>query len=45
LEDGKMKVMIITSSPNKDGLTAACGNAAKQGAEEAGIETVLVNLN
>lgn len=40
-----MKVMILTSSPNKEGLTAACGNAAMLGAEEAGVETVLVNLN
>lgn len=31
---GTMKVMIITSSPNKNGLTAACGDAARLGAEE-----------
>lgn len=40
-----MKIMIITSSPNMDGLTAACGNAARQGIEEMGIEVVLFNLN
>ena len=40
-----MKVMIFTSSPNTDGLTAACGNAAKTGAEEAGAQVVMVNLN
>lgn len=40
-----MKVMIFTSSPNIDGLTAACGNAAKAGAEEAGADVVMVNLN
>ena len=40
-----MNVMIFTSSPNVDGLTAACGNAAKKGAEEAGAQVVLVNLN
>ncbi len=40
-----MKVMIFTSSPNTDGLTAACGNSAKMGAEEAGAQVVLVNLN
>jgi multimeric flavodoxin WrbA len=40
-----MKVMIITSSPNKDGLTAACGDAARLGAEEAGVEVVMANLN
>lgn len=40
-----MKVMIFTSSPNIDGLTAACGNAAKTGAEEAGAQVIMVNLN
>lgn len=40
-----MKVMIITSSPNKDGLTAACGEAARLGAVEAGAEAVVVDLN
>ncbi|HEY8911331.1 MAG TPA: flavodoxin family protein [Desulfosporosinus sp.] len=40
-----MKVMILTSSPNTDGLTAACGNAAKAGVEEAGAQVVMVNLN
>jgi hypothetical protein len=37
--------MIITSSPNKDGLTAACGSAAEIGAREAGAEVVRINLN
>jgi len=40
-----MKVMIFTSSPNTDGLTAACSNAAKIGAEEAGAQVVTTNLN
>ncbi|HZK85137.1 MAG TPA: flavodoxin family protein [Desulfosporosinus sp.] len=40
-----MKVMIFTSSPNKDGLTVACGDAAKKGAEEAGAQVVMMNLN
>jgi multimeric flavodoxin WrbA len=40
-----MKVMIITSSPNKEGLTAACGNAAENGVVEAGAEAVRVSLN
>lgn len=40
-----MKVMIITSSPNKDGLTAACGEAARTGALEANAEVVMVDLN
>lgn len=41
----KMNVMILTSSPNVEGLTAACGNAAKIGAEVAGAQVVMVNLN
>ena len=40
-----MKIMVITSSPNKDGLTSACGNAARFGIEAAGAEAVIVNLN
>ena len=40
-----MKMMIITASPNIDGLTAACGHAAMKGAVEAGAEAVAVNLN
>lgn len=40
-----MNVMIFTSSPNIDGLTAACGNAAKAGVEEAGAHVVMVSLN
>lgn len=40
-----MNVMILTSSPNIDGLTAACGNAAKAGAEGTGAKVVMVNLN
>ena len=40
-----MKVMIFTSSPNLDGLTAACANAARDGAGEAGANVAMVNLN
>ncbi|HZK53061.1 MAG TPA: flavodoxin family protein [Desulfosporosinus sp.] len=40
-----MKVMIYTSSPNTDGLTAACGIAAKTGTIEGGAQVVMVNLN
>lgn len=39
------KIVVITSSPNQDGLTAACGNAAKAGALEAGAEVDFVDLN
>jgi multimeric flavodoxin WrbA len=40
-----MKTMIFTSSPNQDGLTAACGYAAKLGATQAKSEVILINLN
>lgn len=40
-----MKVTIFTSSPNKDGLTAACGRAANESAVEVGSEVLYVDLN
>lgn len=40
-----MKIIILTSSPNEDGLTAACGTAAKIGAEASGAEATVINLN
>ncbi len=40
-----MKITIITSSPNKDGLTAACGTQAKEGALLNGAEVSLISLN
>ncbi|KLU59836.1 hypothetical protein CEB3_c39700 [Peptococcaceae bacterium CEB3] len=40
-----MKVMILTGSPNIEGLTAACGSAAKAGAEAAGAQVDMINLN
>jgi len=40
-----MKVMIFTSSPNKEGLTAACGEQARQGAAAGGAEISMVRLN
>lgn len=39
------KIAIFTSSPNQDGLTAACGKAAKKGIESAGIEVNYIRLN
>lgn len=39
------KIAVITSSPNKEGLTAACGNAAKKGLEAAGAEVDMIDLN
>lgn len=40
-----VNVLILTGSPNTNGLTAACGMAAKAGAEKAGAEATIVNLN
>jgi len=40
-----MKVLIITSSPNSDGLTAACGEAARQGVVDGNSPARVVELN
>ena len=40
-----MKIMVITSSPNKEGLTASCGESAKRGIEKGSGEAVMVRLN
>jgi len=40
-----MKALIVTSTPNKDGLTAACGEAARQGVVDGGSRARLINLN
>jgi multimeric flavodoxin WrbA len=40
-----MKVIIITGSPNREGLTAACGEQARQGAVSAGAEATVIRLN
>ena len=40
-----MKIMIITSSPNKEGLTERCGEAAKKGIEKGNGEVIMVRLN
>jgi multimeric flavodoxin WrbA len=40
-----MKVLIFSSSPNENGLTAACTAAAVEGVQFAGAEAEMVNLN
>jgi multimeric flavodoxin WrbA len=40
-----MKVIVFSSSPNTDGLTAACARAAIQGIQAAGGEAVEIHLN
>ena len=38
------KILIVTGSPNKYGLTAACGEQARLGTVAAGAEAVVVRL-
>ncbi|MBU3181094.1 flavodoxin family protein [Clostridium psychrophilum] len=40
-----MKIMIITSSPNTNGLTAKCSDAAKSGVEMVSDNASIINLN
>ena len=40
-----MRVLVIHSSPNRNGLTAACASAAADGARAAGAEVEEVRLN
>ncbi|RLE34466.1 flavodoxin family protein [Candidatus Acetothermia bacterium] len=40
-----MKVLIVTSTPNNDGLTAACGEAARQGVVDGHSPARMINLN
>jgi multimeric flavodoxin WrbA len=40
-----MNVIVISSSPNEDGLTAACAAAAVEGAQQAGAHAEEVRLN
>ena len=44
-EHNLKKVLIISSSPNIDGLTAACAQAAEKGAQRAGADAMAVSLN
>ena len=40
-----MKILIITSSPNSNGLTSACAEAARQGVIDSRSPARMVNLN
>jgi multimeric flavodoxin WrbA len=40
-----MKVLVVTASPNEDGLTAACGEAARQGVVDGQSRARVINLN
>jgi len=40
-----MKILVMSSSPNKDGLTAACASAAAKGIRLAGGEAEEIHLN
>jgi multimeric flavodoxin WrbA len=38
-----MDILILSSSPNTDGLTAACADAAKKGAQDVSAEEIRIN--
>jgi multimeric flavodoxin WrbA len=40
-----VKVLVVTSSPNGEGLTAACGESARQGVVDGRSPARVVNLN
>jgi len=40
-----MKVLILISTPNENGLTAACGEAARQGVVDGRSPARMINLN
>ena len=40
-----MKILVVISSPNPTGLTAACGEAARQGIVDAKSPARVINLN
>jgi multimeric flavodoxin WrbA len=40
-----MDVLVFATSPNKDGLTAECSEAAFEGVKSAGLEAEIVYLN
>jgi len=40
-----MKVLVFASSPNSDGLTQSCADAAAEGVRAAGLEVEVVRLN
>jgi len=40
-----MKVLVVTSSSNADGLTAACGESARQGVVDGKSPARVINLN
>ena len=40
-----MKVLVVTSSPNEAGLTAACGESARQGVVDGRSPARVVNVN
>jgi multimeric flavodoxin WrbA len=45
MSDVKKTILIISASPNKDGLTAACAQAAQNGVIQAGGQAEHVSIN
>ncbi len=44
-EGRRMKVLVVISSPNANGLTAGCGEAARQGVVDGKSPARVINLN
>ena len=44
-KENDVKVLVVTSSPNEGGLTAACGESARQGVVDGRSPARVVNLN
>jgi multimeric flavodoxin WrbA len=40
-----MNIVVVTASPNKNGLTAACARSAMQGASDSGIDAREMRIN
>ncbi len=40
-----MQIIVLSSSPNKDGLTAACAQSALEGARSSGVDAREIRIN
>ena len=40
-----MNIVVLSTSPNKDGLTAACAHSAMEGARDAGMDAREIRIN
>lgn len=44
-KENRVKVLVVTSTPNAEGLTAACGESARQGVVDGGSRARVISLN